>query len=329
MMYFMVRFRKPLVRIAIVTTLALLCAAPSRAQEKVQLRLNLQKGQSYARIIALEQKISQTFQSQRVDATITTRFGIHSQVLESNDDALRIEMTYRSASYESRTSDQHGGIITMRYDSTRPDNTASPQSKIFAAMVGASLVYTISPRGEILKVDGQEEMVQRILSSMDIPAELRRELSKTLNESIKESVKSQTGQTVGLAVYPEMPVAIGQSWELQNSQAVGVPLFTSTRYTLNALENSIATLAVRSKITGNPPASAMVIGDSQTKYDMTGTQNGVLRVDENTGLPNSFELHQRFFTRVFVTDSKTPKNETSFPMYIKSTIRGWTIAPPH
>jgi hypothetical protein len=246
-------------------------------------------------------------------------------VLENDSSGtLKIKTTYQSAQMDSRTSGFGSKKVVTHYDSTKPDNKVGPGAQVLKAMIGQSVIITVSPRGEVLKIEGWDKLAQRIVDSYKIPAAERARMLK----SMQASMKSQTGQATGLAALPELPVAIGDSWTSQNSQVTGVPILLSTRYTLTAVESDIATLSVQSKISANPNAAGIEFGDSKTKINLSGTQSGVMRVDVNTGLPQSFELHQRMAGSVSVSNAKMPKASLTIPMYMKLTIRGWTVTPP-
>lgn len=321
----MFTFRKSLVRVVTIASLALLFAGPSHAQEKVQLRLNLQKGQTFEQVLAMQQKMSQTFQKQRFDIETQTRFTLHMEVLEKNDDSsVKIKTTYQSASMDVRGGSFGKQVIESHYDSTKPNNKAGSSSQVVAAIIGQSITTTVSPRGEVLKIEGWDKLAQRILDSLKVPAAQRAQMLKAM----QSGMKSQTGQSMNLAAFSETPVGIGDSWTTQNSQTTTVPLLLSTRYTLAAIENGVATLNVQSKLSANPDSSAMEVSGSKVKTDFSGTQNGVMRVDESTGLPQNFELHMRAVGRVSINNAKMPKASKTIPMYMKITMRGWTISPP-
>src|SRR5690606_31584264 len=117
-----------------------------------------------------------------------------------------------------------------------------------------------------------------------------------------------------------------------------VPLLMSAQYTLMSNKNDVATLAVRSNLNSNTKTSPKLTPDHPIHISMSGTQNGVMRVDEQSGLVRSFELHQRILGKVSMAmikgtfgGNKSTKSVTSprsWPIYMASTIRGWTVKLP-
>ena len=63
-----------------------ICALPASAQEKIELRLRLEKGQTFDQVIASAQKISETDSKARSDYFYKSRLGIHNEVLSVNED---------------------------------------------------------------------------------------------------------------------------------------------------------------------------------------------------------------------------------------------------
>ncbi len=321
----MFTFRKSLFCTAALASLALLCAAPARAQKKVELRLNLQEGQTYDQTIAMQQKISQTIQKQRWDSITSTRFVMQQEVMERNSDGtLKIKTIYKTVQADTLFTGSGNKQFVIHYDSTKPSNKVEAATQVFQAMIGQSIISTVSPRGEVVKIEGFDQLAKRIVDSQKIPAAQRAQMLKAM----ETGMKSQTGQTIGLAPFPEMPIAIGDSWTTQNSQAKVVPILLITNYTLAAIKNGVATLNVQSKISSNPDSSAMEVAGSKVKTDFSGTQSGVMRVDEITGLPQNFELHMRMVGRISINNAKMPEASATIPMHMKLTTRGWTIITP-
>jgi hypothetical protein len=128
-------------------------------------------------------------------------------------------------------------------------------------------------------------------------------------------------QSVGKVVFPQPAVAVGDSWTEKNSQTAFMPFQSDMKYTLMSSKNGVATIAALSKI----------------KTSFTGTFNGVIRVDEKTGLIISSELHRRMWVGDKPTITKS-KNIThgksklaagsSFSMHAQVTMRRWTVKLP-
>lgn len=292
---------------------ALVFSLPANAQEKVELRLRLEKGQTFDQVIAMEQKISQTYSNRRTDWIMTSRFGIHNEVINADERSSVIKTTYKYAISEASVDSKN----IERYDSRKPSKVMPSSAIAVAAFVGQSLTTTVSARGEVLKIEGMQIIVERLFDLMKISSELRAQITKTLSEASK----SQPGQFIQFAQLPERPVAVGDSWTVKNNRSAIAPIFASTRYTLFSRQNQRLILLVRS--------STLTPGTAD--FEATGNQTGVVNADENTGLIHEYQIHQRTSGQFKLKPQKKVKSGgevKSWWIYAKTTLRGWTIAPP-
>lgn len=315
----------------LVVLCVLLCAvASAKAQDKVLLRLNLRPGQTFDQGVSIEMKTSQTIQKKRMDMTMNVRFELHNAVLNVGDDGtITLQTTYQSIIATHRLSVNEKAYPAIHYDSTKPSQTIPPADQTLAALAGESLVATISPRGEILNITGMDEIIQRIIANEKSPAS-RAELQKIL----KASFDSQGKQALKFAIFPESAVAVGDSWKTQNTQFAEVPLLVSAQYSLNSSQNGLATLAVQSTINTNADSPSIKMQGKAVSSSLSGTQTGVIHVDEQSGWTRDAQLHQRISGRITMKDlpvtphKKSAKTASvSWPIYIKSTIRSWTLTP--
>lgn len=307
---------------------ALFCVvASAKAQDKVLLRLNLHQGQTFDQSFVIEQKISQTIQKNRMDMTMTMRFGLHNEVLGVDDDGtIKLKTTYQSVAMSSSGNSGGNASYTLNYDSTKPSQNVPVAMQPLAALVGQSLIVTASPRGDVLKIEGIDAIVQRIIADTK-DAAMRDAMSKDL----KTSMEGQSKQIFGMAIFSESPVGVGDVWNAQHTQSSVTLLLISAQYTLISLQNGIATLAVRSNISSNAGAPPLGGPNNPVKLNLSGTQSGVMHVDEQSGWAQDFELNQRVAGKISMTiprgtskEKKTIATPMSWPIYMKSTIHGWT-----
>jgi hypothetical protein len=302
-------------------------ASPEDIPEKIQLRLHLEKGQVYDQVMALAQKTSQSIANRKYDVSMTMRFEIANEVLEVQDDGVMlVRSTYRRVQF-SMDAPRTGpnpvpANLPFRYDSAHPPKVLPPSAAGAAALAGQSVVTTFSPEGGTLKVEGVEKLVERILDFTKTPAAARANLRKTLQSSMSE----QTQKTMsGVARFPDRAVGVGDSWQSELSNLSSLPIALSTQYSLLARSGGVAHIGMVSKISPNEKGSAQKVANIQIKYSISGSQSGVLSVDEATGWTQSFEVRQRFSGKI--TTTPAGGKPQSWPIWISSTVRGWTLAP--
>lgn len=327
----MIRLRSPFA----VLLAALIFVSTASAQEKIELRLRLEKGQTFDQVIAMEQKVSQVSADQRYDSFVTTRFGIRNEVLDVDTAGnASVKVTYNYATLDMKLN----GTQVAQYDSRRPPKVIPQTVVVVAALIGQSLTTTVSPRGEVIKIEGGEAIAKRMLDSLNLPPAT---LAK-LTETVSESFKTQSGQSSHFTPLPEATVGIGDTWNDTRAQSALAPILFFPQYTLLSRRNGVSTIAMRSSLKTNPSSNSLN-PDEYTDLSMSGNQSGTLRLNEISGLTQNFEIHQRVLARITmkteepdVPKSKvvivTPQTKTitklrSWPIYTKTTIRGWTIAP--
>ena len=86
------------------------------AVEKTTLKLNLEPGQKYKRVIGMEEKISQSMAGQKMDIDHTKKVGLEFEVKDVDAKGVAsLKVTYRTL--QEKTSSTAG---SMEYDSTDP-----------------------------------------------------------------------------------------------------------------------------------------------------------------------------------------------------------------
>jgi hypothetical protein len=190
----------------------------------------------------------------------------------------------------------------------------------------------MSPRGQTLKVEGMEEIIKSIMERMNVPAQIRAQV----RENLKKSLDEKTARDIAYAKYPENPVGVGDSWSDKFSFNASLPLAISTNFLLLSRDGKNDRLHLDSKISTAAGGATQEQGNMKIRFTLSGHQNGMLTVEEATGITKNIEINQRIAGRIWIQE-KTPSRSTgasalppsglSFPIYIKTTVRGWTIEP--
>lgn len=281
-----------------------------KAEGKVELRLRLQEGKAYSTRMVADQTITQTAQGQEIKVTQTIGMGYTFDVKKvESDGATLVQVTYDSALYKQ---DSPAGKV--EYDSANPPAQVPDAAIGFAALVGQGFSMKLSALGEVLDVQGTDELIQHMLDQLGLPAGEAR-------DSVETSLKTQFGtegmkETMekAMAVYPEKPVGVGDSWTKKMTLTAGVPIIVDNTWTVKSIQNGVISLDVRSKVEPNPDAAPMEISGMTIAYKVSGTQTGTMTIDQATGWTQSGKMTQDLSGDVTVAGS-------SWPITIKSDIR--------
>src|SRR5437667_1959031 len=154
-----------------------LCSSAS-AQDKLELRLRLKKGDAYRLKLTVEQHVMQTPPAasskggQKQPAppppqAIDQMLGVGYTMTVDDVDAEGA-MTIATR-YEAVVLRQKGPAGNTEYDSASPPRQVSPSAKPFAVLPGLSFRMTLTPEGGVKSVDGVDEMIAEMVRRLELP----------------------------------------------------------------------------------------------------------------------------------------------------------------
>lgn len=289
----------------------------SFAQEKVELRLNLQKGQRFDQVMLVQQKISQTImKALRIDAIVNSRTELQTEVLDIKENgSAELKATYKKISSQIQTDSNFAELRQMLKQ--------KPPADPIAALAGQSFTYVLDRQGQVERIDGLEPLVDRMLDTEPLFAANRKQLAAGFKKSIEDISK----QNFGLALLPDSAVAVDDTWEIKPAFNFSGPISNQ----LVARQNGIATITSRSKLLEYPLFPGVTMTENtKIDFNLSGASNTLTRVDEANGWPREVEVHQRLSGKVTLTQNNAGKNAQlqSWPIYMKLTIRMAGVTPP-
>lgn len=273
----------------LVLSLALALAPGVRAQETVDLRLHLVKGDTRHITVTLEQTINQTVQA--AVQTTTQRLAVTYTFEVTDADAqgnATVSVRYDAVAFHATM--PGGGAVD--YDSAQPRNGQSPPvASTLAALVGQGYSMVVTPEGTIAKVEGLPKMLESVLSRINLPeGPLRMAAERSVRQQLDEANLKQSLGDI-FAPFPDHPVAVGQSWVRTREVRQGFPLKLETTYTLEKRDQGVATVKIAGSVATLPNA-AMDAGPVKMNYSLKGKQDGSLEIDERSGWTRESKLTQ-------------------------------------
>jgi hypothetical protein len=148
--------------------------------------------------------------------------------------------------------------------------------KVIGAMKGGEFSFIMNEKGEVGQVSGINDMMQRMMSSLDVPNAdaMAAGMSSAFNE---ENFKQNIQQA--FAVYPGKPVKPGDSWASSMDMTNGgMAMKLGNNYTLESVNGDKANVKVDSKISSPDPAA-------NNNMNISGTMKGTMQYDIPTGVP--------------------------------------------
>lgn len=298
-------------RVGILLVLALGCTGGG---EGLDLRLNLEAGQSYGLKMVMDEKIEENVQGRTRSTTrqmgVGYTFAVESVDAEGN---AWIKSTYKWVSMKQELPMNMG---TVEYDSSSPPEEIPLMARGSAALLGHSIDMRLAPKGTVLEVKGLDVLLRKMLDEIEIPRGIpSEEVEGQLREQFGDDALKGMMRNV-VAHYPEKPVKVGDSWDQTVVIRQGFPMIIETTYTLRERKGGVATIDNRSTIRSNPDAAPL-------RYKLAGTQQGYMRVDEATGMTLSSEVTQTFDVTL-VTEGSGKGEDPGNPVSVSNIV---TIGP--
>jgi len=245
--------------------------------EKIQYQMRFKAGEKYYLRIVTEQKVSQTIsgQKQNIEQTMGLGYDFDVKSVEPNGDAW-VSYTYRWTKFI-----QSGAGGKVVYDSSEKGLQAPPMAQGFAALLEESFSMKITPQGRVEEVKGLQDVrknVEKKLPEGPMKEAMMVGLKQFINE---EGIKELTENS--MAIYPEKPVGIGDSWRKTVTLTQGAAMTLENEWILKDRKNGVSFIEVRSNIKSNPKAEPTIMGSTKVSYELSGKQKGLIEIEESTG----------------------------------------------
>lgn len=285
------------------------------AEKPLGFRLNLTPGESYVCAMDMSQRVTQTIEGEE-QVMEQNNLVVWNYNILSNDNDGNIEIM---AKYSRIKSSQKFGFQTVEFDSDDPPDYVDQSTAGLKALVGSELNLRLSASGKVQSIDGFEEMIDKIVKELNIPdtpqkAEAMTNLRKQFGEeALRQSFEQMT------AFYADKPVDIGEVWHNDISIESGFPMVIESDFTLVSRENSISEINIVSKLKSDPGSNGIDMGLFTLFYTIDGEQNGVITMDEASGLPIKSDIRQSFSGTVTVKNAQDIE-EQSWPISAEGRI---------
>jgi len=316
--------KRLIISISVIFSLASFSLVPAYAQlpnlslyqaaEKTLYRLRLEEGKQYYMQTINEQQISDLTTAKEGTAVMT--IGIGAKLDVSNIDAngnAQVTYTYKWVKVGIKWATEE-----KVYDSSKKDSTISPELQWFAPLLEESFSLTITPEGLISEIKGLDKVrsnVRQKLPQGQMQELAMSSLKSWLNEqALRERIENS------MAIYPDKPVGVGDSWSRNTAYSIGSAMILENRWTLKERKNGVAVIEVVSTIKPNPQAKPTEMGSPgvTSSSEFTGNQQGLIEMQESTGLIINSKINQQMSGQTTITRPGVPDEVT--PMEITGVI---------
>jgi len=308
--------KRLIISMLVVFLLTSFCLVPAYSQlpnlslyqtaDKTQYRLKLEGGKQYYMQTITEQQISDPTPAKGETAVMIVGTGAKLDV--SNIDANgNAQVTY---TYKWIQIGVKGATGDKVYDSSKKDSSISPELQWFAPLLEESFSLTITPEGRISEIKGLDKVRTNVRQKL--PQGPMQELAmSSLNQWLDDQTLRE-GIENSMAIYPDKPVGIGDSWSRNVTYSSGSAMILENKWTLKERKNGVAVIEVVSTIKPNPEAKPVEMGSPgmTSSSEFTGNQQGLIEMQESTGLIIKSKIHQQMSGQNKITRPDTPDKIT-------------------
>ena len=178
-------------------------------------------------------------------------------------------------------------------------------------LVGSKFSVKMKENGEVISVKGIDELykkVEKAITPFVKEAEQRKQFIEYFKQGFNEKMLKEEF-SAGINILPKKGVKLEESWTISENIDPEGKVKSNITYTLNRIENGVAEVSV----TGNIPAKS----NKQTQNGITmtmsveGSQNGTLKIDENSGWVLSSKMNIKTTNKQTMTDGKRTETMTA------------------
>lgn len=178
-------------------------------------------------------------------------------------------------------------------------------------LVGSKFSVKMKENGEVISIKGIDELykkVEKAITPFVKEAEQRKQFVEYFKQGFNEKMLKEEF-SAGINILPKKGVKLGESWTISENIDPEGKVKSNITYTLNKIENGVVEVSVK----GNIPVKS----NKQTQNGITmtmsveGSQNGTLKIDENSGWVLSSKMNIKTINKQTMTDGKRTETMTA------------------
>ncbi len=275
-----------------------------QAQKAYTLKFNPPNGSQYEVALVSQTKMIQNIMDQNMDMNMD--YNLNSTYrISTEGNNKKLTLVYDKLNMNMQIMGQQ---VKMSSDDT---DTSNEVSAAFRALKGQSLSLVIDEYGKVLKVEGAQEMLDKIKGV----AQQKEAMKGVVGE---DALKNMIEQSFGF--YPKSPVKTGESWTTEMSLKQPYIIAGSATYTLVKVEGKKAFIDFTGKL-ATDSSSSITTNGIEVGFAIEGAFSGSTEVDIDTGMPLKSFIQQNMKGNIEAAGQK-------IPMAVNSDITMTTVRKP-
>lgn len=274
-----------------------------RAESKVLLRLNLQKGTTYEMTMATANNIDQEMMGQKMKLDQKVEMAFTYQVLDVLPSKnFIIEYSVVKITMNMNMNGREMNVDTGSADASNPGNAA------LKGLIETKVKFELTPKGQVEWAVGLDEYAKKLSAN----PQMAQSMPMFTDE---KNFKSFIGQTFNY--FPETEVTKGSKWTSSYKLLSLMNMETTMNFEVADIKTDQVALNITSDVNINAP-----IEQQGMKMDMkmTGTQTGTAVINPTDGWLRSSDLTQKFDVKMKMKNPQSGE-DMEIPMLMNSVAK--------
>ena len=246
------------------------------------LEYKLENGKTYKQSVVTSTKIKMDFMGQEMSVDMKSEVSVQYNVLGQNNGVFDIRILYKKI----KMSVSDPMPMNLNIDANSPDS--SSEGEIFKLLIESSFDIQLTKLVKVLSVKGVDEFIEKIntVGNPQLNAALGQQISEKGIQTMIEQMST---------FFPEKPVTIGESWDMnQNLSTNGIDIISKMKLTLKQVKDNIATIDCIGTLTTPEGGAVTQIQGMDASVSVTGEQAGTILLDMKSGWIVRSDLNQKF-----------------------------------
>lgn len=211
-----------------------------------------------------------------IETASSSTIGFILEPVKILDSGSLMKLTYDSIYIKMKDKNQ-----TSEINAANGQTSLDPFERMIGTVKGNSVFIIFDKKGKVIRVEGYEDIIKKMLSYADFSNELdKKEVLSKVSQLFGENfVNHYFENTVNL--FPDSLVFVGDAWCQAKNEIGSYKLNYSTQYTLESVKDSIARVEFHSEINDNNSLTS--VQGREVKINLSGKEKGSLKVDLRTG----------------------------------------------
>jgi len=300
--------RKILTLVVITTLSTMICA------QKYKLELNLKMGAVYTQNITSKTVMEQTSNGKTQNTDISSTGKITYKVVGVKDSIYDLETRYESLSIKVKVNSDNSYLAI----SSEKKDKADMLSTALSGITNKPFKIMMSKSGKVVDMQNIESFFSAIFNDLNLDKDFKNQqimdqLDKSFgNKTLKANLEKN------FAIFPKLPVSVGDRWTSTSSYDLGLSARTETTYELLGIVDNCYLVKGTLKMNTENKDEYKDLNGMQAKSDITGLYTSTTKVDKKSGWINEQSINYDVISKIKLKE--TPQLPEGMTIDIKMSM---------